>query len=161
MKPTKPSIILIRETDAQMTGSGCCGKLVGDSAKFSDKYVFAETRKIKQDMGEIVQALSQSFGENVEITIVDPRNQLYLYPKIIKDLWKFRPSMKSILKGIFMMISVPSIVINGEVCYSRKIPRTREIVERVANLLAMNGTNNSINHNRHQRNDLTRIARRS
>ncbi|MFQ5865242.1 MAG: hypothetical protein ACE5IW_08460, partial [bacterium] len=142
MSITKPSIILIRETDAQITGSGCCGKLEGDNAKFRDDYVFAETRKIKEDMGEIVQALYQNFGEAVEITVVDPRNQLYLYPKIIKDIWKFRPSTKSTIKGMLMMISVPSIIINGEVCYSTRIPNAKEIVETIANLLRGNGKSN-------------------
>jgi len=44
---SKPSIILIRETDAQLTGSGCCGKLEGDNAKFSNAFVFSETRQLK------------------------------------------------------------------------------------------------------------------
>lgn len=138
MNITKPSIILIRETDAQMTGSGCCGKLEGDNATFFGNYVFADTRKIKEDMGEIVQALNGEFGEAVEITLVDPRNQLYLYPKILKDIWKYRPSWKSTMKGIFMMISVPSIIINGEICYIRKIPNEQEIVKRVAKILYKN-----------------------
>lgn len=144
MNMNKPSIILVRETDAQMTGSGCCGKLEGDNAKFHGNYVFAETRRIKQDMGEILQALHQNFGEAVEITVVDPRNQLYLYPKILKDIWKFRPPVKFALKGIFMMIAVPSIIINGQVCYSRKIPNVQEIVEKVADLLPQNGKNEII-----------------
>jgi len=138
MNITKPSIILIRETDAQMTGSGCCGKLEGDNAKFCGNYVFADTRKIKEDIGEIVQALNGEFGEAVEITVVDPRNQLYLYPKILKDIWKYRPSWKSTIKGVFMMISVPSIIINGEICYIRKIPSEQEIVKRVAKILYKN-----------------------
>ncbi|MFQ5822998.1 MAG: hypothetical protein ACE5JB_02985 [bacterium] len=144
MSITKPSIILIRETDAQMTGSGCCGKLEGDNTKFCGNPVFAETRKIKEDMGEILQALNEHFGDAVEITVVDPRNQLYLYPKILKDIWKYRPSFKSALKGIFMMISVPSIIINGEICYNRTLPKVQEIVESVTNSIQQNGNNKII-----------------
>ncbi len=154
MKTIKPSIILIRETDSQMTGSGCCGKLEGDNAKFNGDYVFAETRKIKEDMGAIACALGENFGEAIEITVVDPRNQLYLYPKILRDIWKYRPSLKSTLKGIFMMISVPSIIINGEISYSRALPATSEIVARVANLLKQieenrtNGSQKNMNRER-------------
>lgn len=144
MNATKPSIILIRETDAQMTGSGCCGKLEGDNATFCGNPVFAETRKIKEDMGQIVLALNEQFGKSVEITVVDPRNQLYLYPKILRDIWEYRPSLKSTFKGIFMMISIPSIIINGEICYSRSLPGVQEIIKRVANLLQQNGENKII-----------------
>ncbi|MFQ5770012.1 MAG: hypothetical protein ACE5HX_05715 [bacterium] len=134
MNSMKPSIILIRETEAQMTGSGCCGKLEGDNSQFCGNYIFEEKRKIKEEMGGIAQALHQQFGDGIEMVVVDPRNQLYLYPKILKDIWTYRPTLKSALKGIFMIISVPSIIINGEICYSKKLPTIGQIVGRVGEL---------------------------
>jgi len=134
----KPSIILIRETDAQLTGSGCCGKLEGDNAKFSNAFVFAETRQIKETMGEILQSLTKRFSDSIEITVVDPRNFLYLYPKILKDVMVFRPSLKSSLKALFMMIAVPSIIINGEIFRTSYFSNNEEIAQKIEPLIPVN-----------------------
>ncbi len=136
---SKPSIILVRETDAQLTGSGCCGKLEGDNAKFSNSFVFAETRQIKETMGDVLQSLTKRFSDSIEISVVDPRNFLYLYPKILKDVLVFRPSLKSTLKAIFMMIAVPSIVINGEICRTSAFANTEEIAKKIESLLDSSG----------------------
>ena len=135
---SKPSIILIRETDAQLTGSGCCGKLEGDNAKFNDSFVFAETRQIKETMGDVFQTLTKKFSDSVEIAVVDPRNFLYLYPKILKDVLVFRPSLKSTLKAIFMMIAVPSIVINGEIFRTNDFSNNEEVVQQIESLINRN-----------------------
>jgi len=134
----KPSIILIRETDAQLTGSGCCGKLEGDNAKFSNAFVFAETRQIKETMGEILQSLTKRFSDSIEITVVDPRNFLYLYPKILKDVMVFRPSLKSSLKALFMMIAVPSIIINGEIFRTSYFSNNEEVAQKIEPLIPVN-----------------------
>jgi len=135
---SKPSIILIRETDAQLTGSGCCGKLEGDNTKFSNAFVFAETRQIKETMGEILQSLTKRFSDSIEITVVDPRNFLYLYPKILKDVMVFRPSLKSSLKALFMMIAVPSIIINGEIFRTSYFSNNEEVAQKIEPLIPVN-----------------------
>jgi len=134
----KPSIILIRETDAQLTGSGCCGKLEGDNAKFNDSFVFAETRKIKETMGDVFQTLTKRFSDSIEMSVVDPRNFLYLYPKILKDVFVFRPSLKSTLKALFMMIAVPSIIINGEIFRTSDFSNNEEVAQRIESLITAN-----------------------
>ena len=134
----KPSIILIRETDAQLTGSGCCGKLEGDNAKFNDSFVFAETRKIKETMGDVFQTLTKRFSDSIEMSVVDPRNFLYLYPKILKDVFVFRPSLKSTLKAFFMMIAVPSIIINGEIFRTSDFSNNEEVAQRIESLITAN-----------------------
>ena len=132
---SKPSIILIRETDAQLTGSGCCGKLEGDNAKFNDSFVFAETRQIMETMGDVLQTLTKRFSDSIEISVVDPRNFLYLYPKILKDVLVFRPSLKSTLKALFMMIAVPSIIINGEIFRTSDFSNNEEVAQRIESLI--------------------------
>ena len=144
---SKPSIILIRETDAQLTGSGCCGKLEGDNAKFNDSFVFAETRQIKETMGDVFQTLTKKFADSVEIAVVDPRNFLYLYPKILKDVLVFRPSLRSTLKAIFMMIAVPSIVINGEIFRTNDFSNNEEVAQRIESLINRHKRNQKHNRN--------------
>ena len=138
---SKPSIILVRETDAQLTGSGCCGKLEGDNAKFSNAFVFSETRQIKEALGDVMQSLTKRFSDSIEISVVDPRNFLYLYPKILKDVLVFRPSLKSTLKALFMMIAVPSIIINGEIFRTSDFSTNEEVAQRIESLIPVNKEN--------------------
>ncbi len=135
---SRPSIIIIRETDAQLTGSGCCGKLEGDNARFNNSFVFAEARRIKETMGDVLQTLAKRFSESIQISVVDPRNFLYLYPKILKDVLVFRPPLKSTLKAVFMMIAVPSIVINGEIFRTNYFLNKEEIVQKIEALININ-----------------------
>jgi len=138
---SKPSIILVRETDAQLTGSGCCGKLEGDNAKFSNAFVFSETRQIKEALGDVMQSLTKRFSDSIEISVVDPRNFLYLYPKILKDVLVFRPSLKSTLKALFMMIAVPSIIINGEIFRTSDFSTNEEVAQRIESLIQVTKRN--------------------
>ena len=60
-------------------------------------------------------------------------------PKILKDVLGFRPSLKSTLKAIFMMIAVPSIVINGEICRMSAFANKEEIAKKIESLLDSSG----------------------
>jgi hypothetical protein len=127
----KPSVILVRETEEQVAGSGCCGKFEGDFARCGDEWVFPERRQIKESMGEIVRCLREEFGDAIELSVVDPRNQLYLYPKIVRDVWRFRPQLGSALRSLCMAFAFPAVLINGAVKFSRRIPAREEIMQAV------------------------------
>ena len=126
------SIILIREQPGQMTGSGCCGKLEGDNTEFCGENVFEENRRIKVEMGKLYMDLKDEFnGSGDNIIQVDPRNQLYLFPKLIADVFRYRPSFKDALKAIFMVFSPPAIIVNGRILFSRNLPGKEEVVHRI------------------------------
>jgi hypothetical protein len=127
----KPSIILIRETEEQVAGSGCCGKFEGDFARCAGEWVFPERRRIKESMGAVVRWLKEEFGDAIELTIVDPRNQLYLFPKIVRDVWRFRPSPAAALRSVCLAFSFPTVLVNGAVKFSRRVPAREEILQAV------------------------------
>ena len=89
-------------------------------------------------MGDVFQTLTRKYSDSVEIAVVDPRNFLYLYPKILKDVLVFRPSLRSTLKAIFMMITVPSIVINGEIFRTNDFSNNEEVAQRIESLININ-----------------------
>lgn len=82
-------VLLVREWDQQVSGSGCCGRLnsASVSALCEDADTpFARSRADMQQMGLVYTALRQRFdpGE-VELTVVDPRNAVWLLPTIWRD----------------------------------------------------------------------------
>ena len=127
----KPSVVIIREVDAQMTGSGCCGKLVGDSTRFGDRRVFEQSRQVMQQCGQLSDALRQELGDGIEITLVDPRNQLYLWPKLVRDVWRYRAPLGAALRTMAMAFSLPAVIVNGRVVASRRLPEFSELVRRI------------------------------
>ncbi len=129
--PSRPavSVILVREHAEQMTGSGCCGKLEGDSAALGGEDLFQLARQHQRDMGVLHRAVRQFFArdgddQQVAIVTVDPRNQLYLVPKLIRDVWHFRPGLRSGLACILQMFSLPAVIVNGRVVSRRGQPPT-------------------------------------
>ncbi|MDZ7290729.1 MAG: hypothetical protein ONB44_18505 [candidate division KSB1 bacterium] len=127
----KPSVILIRETEEQVASSGCCGKFEGDFARCAGEWVFPERRRIKEGMGEVARWLQEEFGDAIELTVVDPRNQLYLFYKIFRDLWSYRPSFGAALRSAAMIFAFPAVLVNGVVKFSRHIPRREQIMQAV------------------------------
>jgi hypothetical protein len=79
-------IMLVREWDSQTSGSGCCGRLGGEHCDVGHPDTFAHSRPLMEVMGRIYRALrSELPRDTVEITVVDPRNMVWLIPTILRD----------------------------------------------------------------------------
>ena len=77
-------IILVREWDAQLVASGCCGRLGGQDTELGDAETFAANRSEMEAMGEVYRALRAEFSkEDAELAVVDPRNAVWLVPAIL------------------------------------------------------------------------------
>lgn len=114
------SVILVRETAEQLTGSGCCGKLAGDGIARRKARLFADSRKRQLDMGLLHRAVKRFFPpcegkHDVHVTVVDPRNQLYLAPKLIRDVLRYRPGWRAGLRTMTQTFSLPAVVLNGRI----------------------------------------------
>jgi len=121
------SILLIREAAEQMTGSGCCGRLEGDSDLIGGKKAFAEVRRQQEAFGILHRAVIEFFGEQqqrgeLSIVTIDPRNQLYLIPKLFQDVWRYRPGWRSGLCALCQWFSLPAVIVNGRVLSARGVP---------------------------------------
>jgi hypothetical protein len=127
---TKPSVILVREWEQQLTGSGCCGKLAGDFAVCAGERVFAERRAIMERMGPVYRTLKERFGDGVELQVVDPRNFGLLW-LLLRDLRRFRVGLGASLATL-SRVGTHAVVVNG-----RLADRTdRPDAERIASLVA-------------------------
>lgn len=82
-------VLLVREWDQQVGGSGCCGRL--DSASVdavceTADSPYAHAREDMERVGAIYIALGDRLDpEEVELTVVDPRNTFWLLPAIWRD----------------------------------------------------------------------------
>lgn len=80
------SVVLVRQWDQQVGGSGCCGRLDGEALGVlgrggDDPY--AHCRADMERTGAVYRALRDRFGEDeVELTVVDPRNTAWLLPAV-------------------------------------------------------------------------------
>jgi hypothetical protein len=125
-------VILVREWDAQVAASGCCGRLGGQHTELGDTETFALNRREMEAMGEVYRALrAELFDEDVEIAVVDPRNMVWLVPTLLKDarrrglgLWE---SWGQLRRGV----SYTAIIFDGRVLFSGRIPPVEAVVAAV------------------------------
>ena len=111
-------VIIVREQDEIV--AACCVPFEGGFVKELGKLdLFLSTTEMIQSTGELYQRLKNDYGHAVDIDIVDPRNQGYLFPRLIKDIIHFKVPMIQALKTIFAL-KVPAIIYNGRLISSGK-----------------------------------------
>ncbi len=125
-------IILVREWDAQLAASGCCGRLGGQHTELGDAETFAANRSEMEAMGEVYRALrAELFQEDVQIAVVDPRNMVWLVPALLKDARRrgldLRESWYQLRRGV----SYTAIILDGKVLFSGRIPPVEDAVAAV------------------------------
>lgn len=125
------SVILVREWEQQMSGSGCCGRLEGDFAFCSEGRVFAERRAVMEKMGPVYRTLRERFGDSVDVQVIDPRN-LSLLLLLVRDFWAFRVGVGAALRTLLRMPK-QGVVVNGRLVDRSQKPdpeRIASVVER-------------------------------
>lgn len=113
------SVILIREKAEQLTGSGCCGK-VDAHALPPAAAEFSHNRADQRRCGYLHQTIRKLFpdsdgADHVTIVTVDPRNQLYLTAKIVRDIWRYRPPIRDAMRCLLQWFSLPAVLVNARV----------------------------------------------
>jgi hypothetical protein len=130
-------IILVREWDAQLAASGCCGRLGGENTELGDIETFAANRSEMEAMGEVYQALrAELLDEDAEITVVDPRNMVWLVPALLKDARRRGLSTKEIWDNLRRGVSYTAIIVDGKTLFSGRIPPVEDAVAAVKKELA-------------------------
>ncbi len=125
-------IILVREWDAQVSASGCCGRLGGENSELGEKETFAANRCEMEAMGEVYRALkAELFDEDAEITVVDPRNMVWLVPTLLKDARKRGFGVKEIWSHLRRGVSYTAIIVDGKTLFSGRIPKVEDAVRAV------------------------------
>ena len=125
----RPSILIVREWEQQLTGSGCCGKLEGDFLGCGDDAVFRERRALMERMGPVYRAIKDRFGEAVELQVIDPRNAGLLL-MLVRDFRAFRVGARTAL-GTLFGLPKQGVIVNGRLVDRSEHPDAERIVRAV------------------------------
>lgn len=117
----KHRLILVREWDAQVTGSGCCGK-IGGGYELCDRGEFHRAREEMELVGDVYGALHAAFGDQIELTVVDPRNTAFLLPVVYRDARRGGASRREALRAMSRATANSAVVLDGKVLFDGRIP---------------------------------------
>ncbi len=131
---TRPSVILVREWEAQLSGSGCCGRLEGDFLARDGEPIFRERRACMEAMAPLSRALRERFGDAIELQVLDPRNPA-LFFLLLRDFWAFRVGLVEALKTIGRL-PIQAVVLNGKLLSRGEWPDPLEVVEILEEVIA-------------------------
>ncbi len=123
---TRPSVILIREWEEQLSGSGCCGRVEGDFLAHKGEPTFRERRACMEGMAPLSRTLRERFGDAIELEVVDPRNSFLLF-LILRDCWAFRVGFVEALKTIGRL-PVQAVVVNGRLIARGEWPDPADVI---------------------------------
>lgn len=125
-------IILVREWDTRVTGSGCCGRLGGANDELGDGLAFRRNRTEMEAMGLVYRALREELAdEDLELTIVDPRNMVWLVPALARDARRRGLSLRETWRNIRGGVSYNAVVLDGKVLFRGRVPNPDEAVSAV------------------------------
>lgn len=109
--------MLVRQWDQQVGGSGCCGRLSSTAAEslcHAGEDPYAMARADMRAMGEVYRALRERFDEDeLEITVVDPRNTTWLLPSMWRQARRRGLSVRETLRQVNLATSPRAVVCDG------------------------------------------------
>lgn len=119
-------VVLVREWDEQMSGSGCCGRLGSETVDVLSESApdpYARSRGDMERMGAVYRALRDRFGaDEVELTVVDPRNTVWLLPTIWRDARRRGLSVPVTLRQLNAATAACALVCDGLVLATDATP---------------------------------------
>jgi hypothetical protein len=118
----KHRVFLVREWDSQHTGSGCCGKIGGLGTEFCNPDDFARSREEMVRVGGVYEALYATFGDEIELTVIDPRNTAFMIPTIYRDGRRRGFGRWEALRHVARSSANGAVVVDGKVIFDGKIP---------------------------------------
>lgn len=118
--PSPVSVILIGQRAGQFTGQGCHAAVEQHDPPEAGWDLL---HKMKEHPGNLPapdpavgQLLPPADAEyQVSVVAVDPRHQLRLIPKLLGDVFRYRPGWRAGLKTALQFFSLPAVVVNGRV----------------------------------------------
>lgn len=136
-------VLLVRQWDQQVGGSGCCGRFGSVAAESlcatsEDPYVHA--RVDMELMGEVYRALRGRISdETVEITVVDPRNTAWLLPTVWRDARRRGLGFMDALRQVHRATSQRAVVVDGLVLLTDASDAQEAVTAVEADLARRNG----------------------
>jgi hypothetical protein len=128
---TRPSVILIREWEQQMSSSGCCGRLEGDFLVQHGERCFLERRRRMEGVGRLYRAIQERLGDAVELHVVDPRNLPALLVLLARDFFRYRVPFAEIVATLGS-VSVTAVVVHGRLRARETLPPASTLVDELS-----------------------------
>ena len=123
----RASVLLIREWDRQMSSSGCCGRLEGDFFLTpSAGECFPERRRTMEAVGRLYREIRESWGDRVEIAVIDPRNMISLLPLLVRDFRAHRVPAGERIRTL-LRVPVVGVIVNGRLVARGRVPHVDEL----------------------------------
>lgn len=124
-------VLLVREWDSQTSGSGCCGRLGGADCDVGDPGTYRHNRVEMERMGAVYRALRDELGPTADITVVDPRNMIWLLPALYRDgrARGFGPGR--IWREMRRGVSYNAVIVDGCTLFAGHVPDPEEAVSAV------------------------------
>lgn len=109
-------VVLVREWDAQASGSGCCGRLGGVLDELGEPGTYAHVRVDMEKMGAVYRALRSRWPrDEVDIAVVDPRNMIWLVPTVWRDARRRGMSRRQAWRQVRRGVAQNAIIVDGAV----------------------------------------------
>lgn len=104
---------------------------MGEHAKKEPSY-----RVIRESAGEcgrLHRELRERYGEEeVEIIQIEPKDYIYVLPRVIKDIIKRREPLIPSIRTLLLWHPVPAVIVNGRVVGGNgKVPEAQEIYKEL------------------------------
>ena len=132
---TKDRVIIVREQDELV--AACCVPFEGEFIREIGKVdLFINNTQAIQTTGELYNRLKQEYGDSIDIDVVDPRNPGYLFPRLIKDIIRYKVSSIQALKTIFALRS-PAVVLNGKLLMSGHKQLSTKVLEQIKSMISI------------------------
>ena len=123
----KHNLIIIREQDEMV--AACCIPLDGQFIRELGKGdPFSYKQLETESAGALYRKLKEEFSDLVEVIMVDPRNPLYLIPKLIKETFSNKIPFTQALKTIFLY-RTPAVIFDGELLSSGQTGFDQSLVD--------------------------------
>lgn len=125
-----------------MSGSGCCGRLEGDVLGSGGERVFVERRAIMEAMGPLYRRIRGRFGNDLDLLVVDPRNQISLVPRLVRDFWRYGVGWGGALRTL-RDVNTSTVVVNGRLFSRGAWPPAEAVIVEIERFNSANGPENA------------------
>jgi hypothetical protein len=128
-------LILLREVDHRYS-VGPCGRPDCEASADRCPCVPPDRRDRVARIGEIYRAVRERFGDEVEITVIDPRNVFAYAWLLVRDALRFRVPAGTTLRALAAN-SVSSAVFDGQLLFQGTPPPPSRVVDLILGRLVV------------------------
>jgi len=122
-------VIIVRENDS---GGGCicCSGGMGEHAKKDPSY--GHIRTLAEECGRLHREIRERYGEEeVEIIQIEPKDYLYVMPRVLKEIFAHGRPLLSSIKTLLLWESIPAVIVNGKTVSAGRVPAVEEVVKEL------------------------------